>query len=222
MKFLEVLSRVRFALSAQPGRAVKRSGLFLILATIPIIVAGLAGIAHAQYTIEASAIDDAYDCQLMSVPGIRTVYVRESFNFGSTAARFKLGLEPGSTWTYVSETHPFPSTLGNTQTGISVCYGSCLVGNILIASVTYMSYGTDQNCSKVLIQPHPDAETVEIMKCDGNPNAAYSRDLYIETSAGFCGCPDAHLIPGIAKHFGCTPVATENSTWGAIKALYRQ
>lgn len=194
----------------------------LALVSVMFIDGAFLRVACAQYTIETSALDYTYDCQLLSVPGLRTIYVRESFNFGSTASRFKLALGPGSTWTYVSETHPFAATIGNMQTGISICYGSCIVGNVLIASVTYMSYGTDQNCSKVLVVPHPDAETVEIVKCDGTASVAYSRDLYIESSAGFCGCPDAHLMPGVAKHFDCTPVATASTTWGAIKALYRQ
>jgi hypothetical protein len=85
-----------------------------------------------------------------------------------------------------------------------------------------MSYGTDQHCSEIHIAPHPDAETVEILKCDGTPVAATCRDMRLVPFGTLpCDCPTPHVFPGTPHQFDCLPVATENSTWGSIKALYR-
>lgn len=181
-------------------------------------------VAKAQDAIEASATEFTYECQLLNDagPGLRTVYLRHSFNIGSTASRFKLALSPTATMTYVSEAISFASVAGNTQSGISVCYGPCVDGTILIGTVTYMSAGTDGNCSQLNIVAHPNAETVEILRCDGTPRAAYTRDLHILAPFGTpCDCPPVHLYKGTPKSFDCTTVAVRKTTWGQIKALYR-
>jgi hypothetical protein len=177
-----------------------------------------------QDTIEVSAEWFTYDCQLLNdgPPGVRTVYVRHTFNDGATAVRFMVGLSPGVSMTFLSETHPFPMSVGSTQTGLSVCYGECLLDDVVLATVSYMSYATDQNCSKVLILPHPDAETVEVLACDASPVAANVRDLHVLAPNGVCGCPPTHRFPGSPAAFDCRPLPTATTTWGAVKALYRR
>jgi hypothetical protein len=204
----------------------KRLGTFMhfqsgvIVAALLFLNGGLARSA-AAYTIELSAAQFSSECNLPSNPGLRTVYIRETFNLGSMATRFKLALATGATITYVSETHPYTS-VGNTQSGISICYGSCVSGSILVATVTYMSTGTDQNCSQLLVVPHPNAETVEILTCDGIPTATFNRDLNLLSPGGVpCGCSPSHMFPGTPHQFDCMTIATKNSTWGSIKALYR-
>jgi len=184
---------------------------------------GAGSISHAQ--IESSiAIWGAPTyplCEIADLPGEKTVYVVHRFNPGMNAARFKIESGPGVTMTYVSETHYFASTLGNTQDGISVCYDTCTLGNQLIASITYMAYGTSSQCSRIRIVPHPSAQTVEAIKCNGVATRTYVEDLVVRLT-GACGCGDTYGFAGAAQVFGCLPVAVENMTWGAIKALYRQ
>ncbi|HEX5132180.1 MAG TPA: hypothetical protein VFX92_06825, partial [Candidatus Krumholzibacteria bacterium] len=158
------------------------------------------------------------------IPGPRTLYVFHHNLTSTTAVRFRIQAGPGVTVTYVSETHPFPQTLGDTQTGITVCYGGqCLSGDQLLATVTYMFYGTSADCSKLLIVPHPDAETVEEMDCDFVPQqvAAWDFTLYAVPDTYACPLSWPHVIDGTPKAFGCSPVAAEETTWGRIKALYR-
>jgi hypothetical protein len=183
--------------------------------------------ACAQQAIEVSSQPFGYDCLLNNDPGpgLRTVFVRLSFNPGSTGARFKLVLGPGATMTYVSESISY-SYVGNTQTGISICFGSCLQGGQVqvIATVTYMSYGTDERCSELRLAPHPDAETVEVMDCNATPVTAWCADLQLLTYppvAFPCPCTDYHKFPGNPHQFDCKPVSVENSTWGRVKALYK-
>jgi hypothetical protein len=186
------------------------------------VLVGMAEGANAQYTVEASADQYQYDCQLgNNLPGvIRTVYVRLTFNGGSTAARFRVALESGVTMTYLSETHPFPMTVGDTQSGISVCFGGCLWGNQTLATIDYMTYATGPLCGKVLIVPQPEAETVDVRRCDGSSIAAYVRDLHVVGPGWACGCPGVHVFAGSPEAFDCTSVPVEHTTWGAVKALY--
>jgi len=161
-------------------------------------------------------------CEITDAPGERTVYVVHDYNTGTTAARFKIEPGPGNTMTYVSEVHYFSSTAGNVQDGISVCYGACTLDTPVIASITYMAYGTSSSCSRLLVVPHPSAETVEAIKCNGVATRAYGADLTLHRPGDACGCPVTHGFQGTAGVFACTPVAVENTTWGAVKALYRR
>jgi hypothetical protein len=122
------------------------------------------------------------------------------------------------TWSYLSETPSFSTFLGNTQTGITICYDQCLVGSAALVAINYMTYGTSTICTGgVFIVPHPDAETVEVINCDGSPSPAFTRSLTV----GWCSCPSSHIYPGTAQAFDCTPLAVNAATWGAVKALYR-
>jgi hypothetical protein len=156
-------------------------------------------------------------------PGVKTLYVLHDFNPGATASRFKIQTGPGATWTYLSEVHHFATTQGNTQDGISICYGRCVGSGDqpLLVTINYMSYGTSSGCSRILVVPHPSAQTVEAIRCDMVPVQTFVGDLVIETGGG-CGCgKDPHTFPGTPQSFDCDPVPVATSTWGGIKALYR-
>lgn len=174
-------------------------------------------------TIELSMSPYGRDCQMIndSGPGLRTVYVNHVYTFGSRGARFKLSLDPGATLMYVSETHAYSMTVGNTQDGISICYGACVVGG-MIASVTYMYLGSTVNCPRLRVVPHPDAETVDVIDCYGVPQVASVSDMFVVAPGQGCGCPISRTIPGAAGFFDCTPLPIESKTWGGIKALYRR
>ena len=152
--------------------------------------------------------------------GTRALYVSHLPNPGTMASRFKIVADPGVTMTYLSETVHVGSALGNTQDGIALCYGSCLGGDNLLVTVNYMTFGTSQNCSRIRIVPHPDAETVDAIRCDNIPIKSFVQDLYVQAVAGDCGCPLLHSFVGGALPFGCTPTPVQTTTWGGIKALY--
>lgn len=192
-----------------------------------LILAFAASILHPSLTsaqegsITISAADYFHLCALEDdAPGVKTLYILHRFNTGSTASRFKIETGQGATLTYLSEVHHFASTQGNTQDGIAVCYGSCAVGDQLLVTISYMSYGTSSSCSQMLVVPHPAAQTVDAIRCDGVAVRTFVRDLFIARASG-CGCPEAHSFPGTPELFDCNPVPVATSTWGAIKALYR-
>ena len=173
-------------------------------------------------TLELSMSPYGRDCQMIndSGPGLRTVYVNHVFTFGARGARFRLSLDPGATLTYVSETHVYATTTGNTQDGISMCYGACVEGG-MVAAVTYMYLGSSVNRPRLRIVPHPDAETVDVIDCYEIPQAASVLDMFVVAPGQGCGCPTSQTFPGAARFFDCLPLPIENKTWGGVKALYR-
>jgi hypothetical protein len=193
------------------------------LAWSVVLFAGIPLNAQAQVQSSIAIWGDARIplCEVPDAPGERTVYVVHTINPGTTAARFKIETGPGNTMTYLSETHYFASTAGTTQDGISICYENCLLDNVVLASITYMAHGTSSSCSRLLVVPHPAAQTVEVMDCAGSSASAYGSDLTLHLPGGGCGCPVTHSFPGNAQTFSCSPVAVQTTTWGSIKALYR-
>jgi hypothetical protein len=168
-------------------------------------------------TLSLSADYFQYFCLADDGPGLVTVHVLIEFNIGTTATRFRIQQSPEVTWSYISETPSFPTFLGNTQTGITMCFDPCLQFSAEIIAIQYMAYGTSTRCAGgVSIVPHPAAETVEVIECDGSASAAFTRSLVIG-----CECPSSHKYPGTAQVFDCTPLATRVTTWGAVKALYQ-
>lgn len=203
-------------------RFISRSAILVNLLLLTIATHPTPTLAQVEGSITLSSESNVHVCTIRDwAPGVRTVYVLHRFNVGATASRFRVQTGPGATLTYVSEQHHFASTFGNTQDGISICYGACSVGDLLLATITYLGYGTSSNCSEIRVVPHPLAQTVEAIACEGNPVRASIRDLAIYPVNGGCGCPPAESYPGSPQVFSCVPVPVASSTWGAIKAMYR-
>jgi hypothetical protein len=162
-------------------------------------------------------------CEMLDdQPGLIAVTVHHHFTLGGLATRFRVESGPGVTWTYVSETHHFANTIGNTQTGVEVCYGACEAPNHApVITIYYLASGTSGPCSQLKVVPHPSAETVEVITCDGAPIRAWARGIFLNPSPLCSPCETSTMLPGTPKYFGCEPLATQASTWGGVKALYR-
>lgn len=197
-----------------------------LILTLGVFV-GVAGranpaIAQLEGSMFLSEQATAWDCALLDQsPGLHTVHVIHSLSQGAKASRFRIAAGSGMTMTYVSEVHSFPMSQGNTQTGISVCYENCLFGDFLVASITYTGYGTSTHCSQVQVVGHPSSGQVEAMRCNDVPVRMAIEDLAVSAFSGGCACPSPRSIPGTPQHFDCSPVPVAATTWGAIKALYR-
>lgn len=157
-----------------------------------------------------------------NLPGARTVTVYHRFGF-ALATRFKVSAGPDVTMVYVGETHYFANTLGDSQAGIQVCYGECfLPHDSPLVTINYLSFGTSGSCSEIGIVPHPDAETLDVIGCDGIPRAAGGGAMLVNQTANCIQCPPLiRYFSGTPVAFGCGPLAVETTTWGSIKALYR-
>jgi hypothetical protein len=206
--------------------SLKRSGLATSVIVVCVSIAfGLLApspaIAQLEGSIFLSALSTNWDCELMdATPGLHTVHVIHSLSPGAKGSRFRIAAGPGMTMTYVSEVHSFPMTVGNTQSGISICYGDCLAGDFVVASITYSGYGTSSHCSRIQVVGHPASGQVEAKRCDDVSVRMAVEDLAVSAFVGGCGCPSPRSIPGTPQYFDCVPVPVATRTWGAIKALY--
>lgn len=190
----------------------------VVVALRPSIAAG-----ETNGILYVSAFPVTQFCRVQDSPGLVTVYIFHVTSFSALTSRFRLASSPGVTMTYVSETINMPLHSGGTQTGITICYGGCTAyqEELLIASITYMAYGTGSACGSIKVVPHPDAQTVDSVDCAGIPQVVGVQDASVGPGLGSCGCPPVHVFAGTPSYATCEPVATSPSTWGAIKALYR-
>ena len=61
------------------------------------------------------------------------------------------------TSTYLSDTNAFPVTVGSSQTGVSVGYGSCRTSPILLQTLSYFTSGTTPVCCYYPVLADPNA-----------------------------------------------------------------
>ena len=166
-------------------------------------------------------------CVVGDTPGLVTLQVTHSYSPHALASRFRIAADAGVTMTYVSESHPFANSLGNTQTGLTVCYGECMPGSFVVAEVTYMRHGTSGSCNAIRVLPHPDAETLDFIDCNNDARAMSTYPIWVMTDLGGCvGCidhrPPPEYYPGAPEWFSCVPLKSQATTWGKIKALYTE
>jgi len=156
-------------------------------------------------------------------PALHTIDVYHNFGSG-TAVRFRVEADPGVTMVYAGETHHFPATVGNSQTGVQVCYGQCMIPSVYfpLISINYVAFGTSSSCAGIRIVPHPDAEVIEVTGCDGVPKNVYGGVFYVNPDAfcSECGELVARQFEGVPEDFSCEPLPVAATTWGAIKARY--
>ena len=123
-------------------------------------------------------------------------------------AYFRIGSGGGFTGVLVGERWGATFHLGNVTDGAIVAYEQCQPGRFEIVRLTYQVYGTSPPCSYLEVLPHPDYSSVIALTCAGGA---------VETK------PWGPLWVNYAPQCGAAwcVLATESSSWGKIKALYR-
>ena len=142
---------------------------------------------------ESSINDDA--------PRIVTLYVVESGSFtGATGSRFSTEPNAGFTGVWLGDDSQF-ATFGSSPTDVGIGYGACIPPPILVLTMTYELFGTSAPCSGLRIAP-PDG-SIWVVAPD----------------------VDCSFMEGIITDLGTLqvncPTATQPTTWGRVKALYR-
>jgi hypothetical protein len=194
----------------------------LVIVCWPIAIFGQPG-RMAIYVDEAAPNCDLTD----DVPGAATLYVVHELCPGSSGSRFKLEASPGFTCTLISEIHPYPATIGDAFSGVSITYGGCPAPIYVLLILNYQCYGTSSQCSYVRVVAHPDSpdHRIEVWDCQQPPNRMIAKpggvhvNRYLAPSPFMCPDGDEGDI------LGCNPipswVATDATTWGHVKALYQ-
>lgn len=145
------------------------------------------------------------DCTLSDAsPGLANVYIAEYSDDGATGVRFRVAASTGFTGVWLGETSLF-TTIGSSPADVSIGFNQCMVGKFVVLSMTYQLFGTS-TCSDLSIVAPPGFPEPLCSWCVFHeaPCSAF-RPLHVN-----CEGP-----------FECNPVATESTTWGRVKALYR-
>ena len=185
----------------------------ILIATV--LVVAIPAAASAQYGVIGLYTDaSAGNCEVNdSAQGIFDVWVVHTMGTGASAAQFKVQPSMGFTATYIGDFSPFELYLGSSQTGISIAYGECLSGSIVLLKITYLFDGSSGTCGWLEVTGDP-------------AEREYPNDPIVAD----CGSWDTmakHVVQG-GKLFvnpdGSCPcflaVPVRESTWGQIKSLY--
>ena len=176
-----------------------------------LILASLPASAFAQAGYIGIYSDVGYsDCTLLDQSsGYVDVYVVHKGTSGATGAQFKVAGGAGFNCIYVDETSPHTAVVGNSQTGVGIGYGQCFAADVLVLTITYIRYGGSLPCSYLEAVPDPTYGTGSVAVTD-------------------CTLPFAQQLPATGSRLYVNPdescscaVATEPTTWGRIKGLYR-
>lgn len=146
------------------------------------------------------------DCNVYdSSPGVMKFYVVHVRKTGATAAWFAAPQPPClSTAVYLYDTPVFPTTIGNSQTGVEIQYGDCLSSPIHILTIEYGRLGQTGSCCRYPVISHPDKDGIKIEDCDSVVFTATGGQAIVNPTPS-CSCN----------------VPVKETTWGKIKAQYR-
>ncbi len=177
---------------------------------LSLVLAFGAGTAFAQAgSIGICADQRGTVCNLSDVPGLTQYYVVHMNTQAATACQYSAPKPACFTGIYLSDTNPFPVTIGNSQIGVSIGYGVCKSSPIYVQAISYFTYGTTPPCCFYWVRPDPTASPPGIYVVDcAQP---YGNLLVATGGAGL-------INRGPTCCCGCSP--TEDSTWGQVKALY--
>jgi hypothetical protein len=140
-----------------------------------------------------------------STPGLVVIYVVHTFEplGGAAACQFSAPKPACFAGTYLSDTSVFPVTIGNSQSGVSVGYGSCRQYPIHVLTIAFFGLGTT-SCCYYPVLPDPNEPSGQVVAVD-------------------CG---QQLVPVTAGAtvvnfvYGCYSIPVEETSWGKVKSLY--
>jgi hypothetical protein len=198
---------------AQVGE-VRSVRVLLLIATILAAACppATAGYGDLYITVYGTIYGDGCTVWEPQGGGVLTVYVVFGLSGCVEEATFRLESGGGFAGVYLGETYPAGGALvGNTHDGIW-WVSSGLVAPAVMAAVQYATDGTSPPCSWLEVVGWPEDEIV-MRDCSGEAFAAQTfgkLTLNIEPW-------DEHTC---APQTWCLPVATDQTTWGRVKAMY--
>ncbi|HEX5133567.1 MAG TPA: hypothetical protein VFX92_13910, partial [Candidatus Krumholzibacteria bacterium] len=142
-----------------------------------------------------------------------SLYVVHKLSTASTGSEFMI-TDPNLTgWSYSGSSvlNGFLS-IGSATTGLALAYGGCLAGPA-ISCVAINMFGfsaTGAVCGRIDVVPSPTAGgIIKIVDCEFIEFPATGGTAYVNPNGTCSDCNEPQ------------PNATEESTWGKVKSLYR-
>jgi len=137
-------------------------------------------------------------------PGLTPYYVVHTGTAGAAASEFAAPKPACLLAMYLSDGGVFPVTVGTSQVGVSIGYGSCRVAPIHVLTINYFTQGMTAACCIYPVLPHPVNGGPWMVDCS-------QVQFPVGTLKGVVNGNDTCT---------CAMVPTEDTTWGGVKALY--
>ncbi len=157
------------------------------------------------------------DCGVVDCPddeiSLLVFYVFHYSASGALGSRFRAPYQSClAEYEFVRDNRPFAGTVGNSQLGVEVPYGTCLTGWTHILTIYFHDPGNlgSPPCCQFPVLPHPSSSTgeIEILDCTNSWVSADGAPAIVRAGPS-CPCS----IP--------TGILEGPATWGSIKALFR-
>ena len=182
----------------------------VLLMTVALMVCASATMAADRIGIYSDTGGGA--CALTTLlppPANNSLYIIHKFNGnGSSASQFKVNDLSGLF--AASQTTNF-LVLGTWNTDLSVSYGGCVIGDINVMTLNFLWFsnpisGCNNTLTVVAAPTSPIPGEVATVECDfATLTPATGGRAWVGSTANEC----------------CIDIATEENTWGGIKALYQ-
>jgi hypothetical protein len=183
----------------------------LVLTVVPVLL-WAAPSAGNPYAITPGGAIDLYrdnagmlELIIDASPALLPIYVVHTMEpFGGAAAcQFSAPKPACFTGMYLSDTNPFPVTIGNSQTGVSIGYGSCRQYPIHVLTMSFFGQGTTSCCFYPVL---PD------------PNEPSGQVVAVDCSQQLVPVKGGATVINYTS--GCYSVPAEETSWGRVKSLY--
>jgi len=169
--------------------------------------------AHAALGGRVALYSDAglSECTLTDTsPRVADVYVVHSpVAYGAVGIMFKLAPSAGFDGTWIEDIFP-PGMggVGTSPSGIAVGSLSCWFNDRLVLHVRYQMQGASSSCSFVEAVPYPGFSWIITTTCGEGCELPVDGSRLLVNADESCPCEPP-------------PLASESTTWGRIKAMYR-
>ena len=176
----------------------------LLLIALGSLLVATASLAQIPGKIGVYADAGATNCYIVDDGGVVEAHMLHVMTDGAIGSRFKLDVS-ATGWIHLGDIWDFELVLGSSVEGVSFGYTECLSGSIYLGKAFFLG-SSAPSCTEISIVPDPLAVTGEIEAIS---------------------CLETRMFPAggraviNADHTCQCTVPVEETTWGAIKALYR-
>jgi hypothetical protein len=180
---------------------------YKVMIVAAAVLSCFASSASAQTgKLELFADRNASSCQLTDAPGLISIFVFQTAGNSTAIGAFRVIRPDCWNATYAGESEfPNPGHAGSSQTdGVSVPFGACKAPPIFVIQIFFLSAGTSGPCCNLVATAVPGFEYSDCNFID-RP-AVIGHGITINPNSS-CACGG--------------PLATEPTTWGRVKSLYR-
>ena len=202
----------------------------ILLMTLALMAC--AGAAMADH-IGVYADTQGFWCEVSTLappPANNSVYVIHKFNGnGSSALQFKV-LDNSGLFFANASFNPSFLVLGTYNTDLSISYTQCLFGDVLVGTLNFFWFGNPiSGCNNTLIvvaaPTSPIPGEIATVECDFATLTPASGGALFFTKSGLETIALPVAMPARTASCECASlcctIATEENTWGGVKALYR-